>query len=70
MFTYDTFLSSFDRLSIKSTITGRTGTILGILGSIAFIVISFLFFIGPVVSYFKGDYIQGIFQANEIGPVL
>lgn len=69
MFTYDTFLSSLDRLSIKSTITGRTGTILGILGSIAFIVVSFVLFIGPVVTYFEGDYIQGIYQANQQEPL-
>ena len=70
MFTYDTFVSSLDRLSIKSTISGRTGTILGILGSIAFIVVCFVLFIGPVVSYFRGDYIQGIYKANRQEPVL
>lgn len=61
MFVGDNFLTLFDRLSTKSTVTGKTGTFLGILGSVAFIVISFVLFIGPVIFYFKGDYIQGIF---------
>lgn len=64
MFTYDTFLSSFDRLSTKSTTTGKTGTVFGILGSLAFVVICFILFIGPVVNYFKGDYVQGIFNLD------
>lgn len=61
MFVGDTFLTAFDRLSVKSTTSGKTGTILGIVGLIAFITISFLLFIGPVISYFQGDFIQGIF---------
>lgn len=62
MFVGDTFLTLFDRLLVKTTTSGKTGTFLGIIGLIAFIIISFLLFIGPVISYFKGDYIQGIFQ--------
>lgn len=61
MFVGDTFLTAFDRLSVRSTTSGKTGTILGIIGHIAFIIISFLLFLGPVISYFQGDFIQGIF---------
>lgn len=61
MFVGDTFLTAFDRLSVRSTTSGKTGTILGIIGLIAFIIISFLLFLGPVISYFQGDFIQGIF---------
>jgi|JI7StandDraft_1071085.scaffolds.fasta_scaffold161382_1 hypothetical protein len=62
MFVSDTFLSSFDRLSVKSTLTGKTGTLFGIFGTIAFIIVSFVIFIGPTIFYFKGDYIQGTFS--------
>lgn len=62
MFVGDTFLTAFDRLQVRSTTSGKTGTLLGIIGLIVFIVISFLLFIGPVISYFKGDFIQGSFQ--------
>lgn len=65
MFVGDTFLTAFDRLSVRSTTSGKTGTILGIIGLIAFIIISFLLFIGPVISYFQGDFIQGIFQISK-----
>ncbi len=65
MFVGDTFLTAFDRLSVRSTTSGKTGTILGIIGLIAFINISFLLFIGPVISYFQGDFIQGIFQISK-----
>lgn len=61
MFVGDNFLTLFDRLSTKSILTGKTGTFLGIIGSITFIVMSFMIFLGPVDSYFKGDYVQGIF---------
>jgi hypothetical protein len=63
MFVSDNFLSSFDRLSSKSTLSGRTGTLFGIAGSIGFIIVSFILFIGPVMYYFNGDYIQGTFVA-------
>lgn len=61
MFVGSTFLGSVDRVSIKSVLTGKTGSFLGLLGSAAFIVICFILFIGPVIFYFKGDYVQGIF---------
>jgi hypothetical protein len=61
MFVSDNFLSSFDRLSVKSTLSGRTGTLFGIAGCIGFIIVSFILFIGPVMYYFNGDYIQGTF---------
>jgi hypothetical protein len=61
MFVSDNFLSSFDRLSPKSTISGRTGTLFGIAGCTGFIIVSFIIFIGPVIFYFNGDYIQGTF---------
>lgn len=62
MFVGSTFLGFVDRVSIKSVITGKTGSFLGLLGSAAFIVICFILFIGPVIFYFKGDYVQGIFS--------
>ena len=57
MFVSDTFLSSFDRLSVKSILTGRTGTLCGVIGTIGFIIASILIFIGPIIFYFQGDYI-------------
>lgn len=61
MFVGDNFLTIFDRLSIKSTVTGRTGSLFGVIGTIFFIILCFVIFIGPVIFYFKGDYIQGYF---------
>lgn len=61
MFVGSTFLGSADRLSIKSILTGKTGSFFGLFGSAALIIICFVLFIGPVIFYFKGDYVQGIF---------
>lgn len=63
MYVRDTFLSSVDRLSVKSILTGKTGTCLGVLASAAFIAVAFIIFLGPVMMYFRGDYTQGIFEA-------
>lgn len=65
MFAGSTFLSFLDRLSAKSLLTGRTGTCLGILGTISFIIISFILFIGPVIYYFQGDFIEGSFYRSK-----
>lgn len=65
MFVRDTFLSSVDRLSARSILTGKTGTCLGVLASAAFIAVAFIIFLGPVIMYFRGDFIQGLFTASD-----
>lgn len=65
MFVGSTLLSTLDRLSIKTVNTGKTGSLLGLLGSAAFIIVAFVLFIGPVIYYFQGDYIQGLFHSLE-----
>lgn len=62
MFVGGTFLSFFDRTSPRTILTGKTGSVFGLIGTAIFIVVSFLLFIGPIIYYFKGDYIQGSFN--------
>lgn len=56
MFVGSTVLGTIDRLSVKSVLTGKTGSLLGLLASAIFIIISFVIFIGPIIYYFQGDY--------------
>ena len=62
MFAGSTLMSGLDRLSIRSVLTGNTGSILGVVGSVALIVLCFIFFLGPTIAYFEGDYIQSTFR--------
>lgn len=61
MFVNSTLLGSLDRLNVKSILTSATGSILGLIGSIAFIVLCFYLFLGPVRLFFQGDFVQSSF---------
>lgn len=62
MFVGSTILSGTDRLSPRSVMAGRMGSILGLIATVAFIILCFVLFLGPVISYFKGDYVQSYFE--------
>lgn len=66
MYVGSTLLSGVDRLSIRSVLTGATGSILGVIGSAIFIILCFIFFIGPVIMYFQGDYIASTFATSSV----
>lgn len=53
---YGSIVSIFDRLSIKNVLTNSTGSYLGFLATIAFIILSLVILIPPVNQYFKGSY--------------
>ena len=55
---YGSIVSIFDRLSIKTVLTNSTGSYLGFLATLAFIVISLAILIPPVNQYFKGAYFE------------
>ena len=63
MFVGTTFHSCIDRLSIHSVLSGKTGSLLGLICSAILIIVCFLVFIGPVINYFRGDYVQASFTA-------
>ena len=65
MFVDGTFLGAIDRLSIRSILTSGTGSICGILGTIVFIILCFVLFLGPLQLYFQGDYIESSFMREE-----
>lgn len=56
-----TNLALLDRLSVRSAATGPTPTLFGLIGSLAFVVAAFLLFLPLAVSYFRGDWMQGIY---------
>ena len=55
---YGSIVSIFDRLSIKTVLTNSTGSYLGFLATLAFILISLIILIPPVNQYFKGTYFE------------
>lgn len=61
MFVGSAALHGIDRTSVRSVLTGSTGSIFGVLGSAALIILCFILFIGPVMNYFEGDYVQSSF---------
>lgn len=65
MFVGSTFFNSLDRLSIKSPLTGTTGTICGVIGTLGLISAIVLLFLWPIVNYVKGDYIQGTYLTQQ-----
>lgn len=65
MFVGSTFLNSLDRFSIKSPLTGTTGTICGVIGTLGLISAIVLLFLWSTVNYFKGDYIQGTYLTQK-----
>lgn len=65
MFVDTTFLNTLDRLSVQSTLTGRTGTLCGVLGTVGLICAIVMMYLWPVVNYFQGDYIQGTYLTQK-----
>ena len=53
---YGSIISVFDRLSIKTTLTHHTGSIIGFVATVGFIVACLAILIPPVNEYFKGTY--------------
>ena len=61
-----TLLGSLDRLHVRSMLTSATGSILGVLGTIAFFILCFILFLGAVRIFFEGDYIQSSFNTYDL----
>ena len=66
MFVNTTLLGSLDRLHVRSILTSTTGSILGVIGTVAFFVMCFILFLGPVRIFFEGDYIQSSFDTRDL----
>lgn len=65
MFVSTSFLNVIDRLSVQSTLTGKTGTLCGIIGTLGLICAFLLMYLWPVINYFQGDYIQGTYLTQK-----
>ena len=59
-------MSSADRLSVRTTLRNKTGTVLGVVFTAIFIILCFIIFIDPVINYFKGDIVQTSFEARSL----
>lgn len=55
---YGSIVSIFDRLSVKTVLTGHTGSYIGCLGTLAFIAVCLILLIPPVAQYFAGAYFE------------
>lgn len=58
---YGSIISVLDRLSIKTVLSGYTGSIIGFAATLAFIAVCLAVLIPPVDQYFKGSYFQSEF---------
>jgi hypothetical protein len=55
---YGSIVSIFDRLSVKTVLTNSTGSYLGFLATLVFILVCLLLLVPPVNQYFKGAYFE------------
>jgi len=55
---FKSILSLSDRLSVSSILTNPTSSNIGVLGTLAWIVVCLIIFIPPLVVYFDGNYFQ------------
>ena len=65
MYIGSTLTNGLDRLSARSVSLGATGSLVGVIGSAILIVLCFVIFIGPIIFYFQGDYIESSFTTLE-----
>lgn len=62
MFVSNTLHSCLDKLAVRSTLTGKSGLLLGTIFSVIFVILAIVLFIGPVVRYLDGDFVQASFR--------
>jgi hypothetical protein len=54
---YSALIEGLDRLTVKSVLRGSTATIIGIIGTLAVIILCLAIYIPPTSSVLKGEYI-------------
>jgi hypothetical protein len=62
---YGSIVSIFDRLSVKTVLTNHTGSYIGFLATIAFIIVCLVVLIPSVNQYFKGAYFESEFVSAQ-----
>ena len=63
---YSALIQILDRLSVKSVLRGSTSTVLGILGSLAVLILCLAIYIPPTIKYFQGNYFESEFWVRDL----
>ena len=61
-------LGFIDRLSTRSTLNGETGSLLGLLGTIGFLIIVISVYLITTIDYFNGIYFSSEFETWTVNP--